>query len=208
MHYKTLLAGCFAFAAAHSAVAITPEQEELLKPCVGCHGTDGIGTAAKTPHINWQVPAYLKDTMRQLQNGERPTAVPKHIPKTWTTADLQTIADLYGKDRTPRPKPVADASKIARGSEIHLDRCDTCHPDNGRESDDRSGAASPTLAGQPAEYILAQERHYAAGKRKYAHKADKAHEKLTDADLEAVSHFYASQDIQPPAAAGKKRRPR
>lgn len=206
MRYTALLAGCLALAATQVAVAATPEEEEMLKPCVGCHGTDGIGTAAKTPHINWQMPAYLVETMRQLQNGERPTAVPKHIPKSLTTENLKAIADLYGKNRSARPKPVFDATKVARGAEIHLDRCASCHPDDGRESDSRSGLVAPILAGQPAEYLLAQERHYMAGKRPFAPRADKAHDKLTDADLEAVSHFYASQDVQPPVQEKKRRR--
>lgn len=206
MRYIPLLAGLFALAAAQLTIAATPEEEEMLKACVGCHGMDGVGTAAKTPHINWQMPEYLVETMRQLQNGERPTAVPKHIPKSLTAENLKTIADLYGKNRTVRPKPAFDAAKATRGAEIHMDRCASCHPDDGRESDSRSGMVSPILAGQPAEYLLAQERHYMAGKRLFAPRADKAHEKLTDADLEAVSHFYASQDVQPPVQEKKRRR--
>ena len=62
------------------------------------------------------------------------------------------------------------------------------------------------LAGQPAEYLLTQEKWYASGKRKYSMKADAAHKGMSDADREAVAHFLASQDIKPAETAGKKRR--
>lgn len=188
------------------AVAET-EMDELLKPCVSCHGMDGVGTAAKTPHLNWQLPAYLADTMRALQSGARPTAVPKHIPKSMTQEQLVAIGEFYGANRTPRILSSFDAAKAAKGLSVYQGRCADCHLDNGRSTDDK-GAGTPILAGQPVEYIFAQEQLYMSGKRRFARLADKAHEGMTPEDLEAVAHYFGSLDPQQPVPEDKKKRKR
>lgn len=177
--------------------------DDLLKPCVSCHGMDGVGSTPKTPFLNWQLPSYLKEVMENMQAGVHPTAVPKHIPASITKDQIKIIADHYAANRTPREKQPFDEAKAAAGEKVYEKRCMDCHPDNARETNDRG---SPILAGQPAEYILAQERLYMSGKRKFSSKSDTAHAGMTDADLEAVSHFYASQDVQAPQQKKKKRR--
>lgn len=202
------LVAALGLSAIAGVAAAGPEMEELLKPCVSCHGMDGVGATAKTPHLNWQLPAYLIESMEILQSGGRHTAVPKHIPKTMTREQIVAIAKFYGGNRTPRLPQTVDSAKVAKGLELYRERCGDCHLDNGRSTDDK-GAASPILAGQALDYLLAQERMYMSGKRRFATQADKAHKGMTDADVEAVSHFFAGQDTAPPQAgdeAKKKKR--
>ena len=118
-----------------------------------------------------------------------------------TKDQLKAIAEHYGANRTPREKPSFDAAKAAAGEKVYEKRCMDCHPDNGRETNDRG---SPIMAGQSAEYIIAQEKLYLSGKRKFSSKSDTAHEGITEADVEAVAHFFASQSVQ--AEKKKKRR--
>lgn len=185
------------------AVPAHANMEELLKPCVSCHGMEGVGSTPKTPFLNWQLPAYLKEVMENMQAGAHPTAVPKHIPAAMTKDQIKSIAEHYGANRAPREKQLFDEAKAAAGEKVYEKRCADCHPDNGRETNDRG---SPILANQPAEYLLAQERLYMSGKRKFSSKSDTAHAGMTEADLESISHFFASQDIQAPAQKKKKRR--
>ncbi len=195
-----LLAGISGTAAADAAM------DEMIKPCVGCHGTDGVGSSSKIPFINWQLPKYLFDAMIVFQEGGRITAVPKHIPKAWTKDEVKKVAEHFGNNRAPRSRQPANTAKVARGETIHNDRCVKCHEDNGRATDSKSGA-SPILAGQSVEFLTAQSAMYLAGKRKFTSPEFRdSYKDLSDADAEAVSHFYASQDVVPPPEDKKRRR--
>ena len=186
-----------------------PAMEELLKPCSGCHGNDGVGSTGKTPYINWQLPKYLYESMIVFQQSGRITAVPKHIPKDWTKEQVMKVAEHYGNNRAPRSRQPAEATKVARGEQVHLDRCASCHEDNGRATDTK-GSGTPILAGQSADFLTAQSKMYLAGKRKFTSPQFKeAYDGLSEADAEAASHFYASQDVvPPPEETGKKRKRR
>jgi cytochrome c553 len=182
-----------------------PAMEELLKPCSGCHGNDGVGSSGKTPYINWQLPQYLYDSMIVFQQGGRITAVPKHIPKDWSKEQVMKVAEHYGNNRAPRSRQPAEATKVARGEQVHLDRCSSCHEDNGRATDTKGGD-TPILAGQSAEFLTAQSKMYLAGKRKFkSPKFQESYDGLSEADAEATSHFYASQDVVAPPATKKRK---
>jgi len=183
------------------AAAIPADLAVPLQACTGCHGDDGNGAKRTYPFINWQPAKYLEDQMVGFQDGTQPTRVPKHVPKTITREQIRAIAVFYGKQTPERDKPAFDATKAATGKVVFERRCKDCHIDSGRSSK----KDEPVLAGQPAEYLLAQEMLYSTGKRKYSPKADEAHQGMSDADRETVSHFLASQDVNPATAKGKKR---
>lgn len=175
------------------AEAIPPALVEPLKACIGCHGEDGNAAKRNYPFLNWQLPKYLEDQMLGFQSGAQTTRVPKHVPATLTREEIRGIAKFYAAQRPAREKPAFDAAKATAGRAVFDARCRDCHLDQGRGSD----RDAPLLAGQPAEYLLAQEKLYASGKRKYSPKADLAHQGMSDADREAVSHFFASQEVRP-----------
>lgn len=186
-----------------SAGAAIPES--LVGPladCTGCHGEDGNGAKASYPFLNWQSAKYLEGQMLGFQDGSQPTNVPKHVPKALTREQISAIAKFYGEQKPVREKPVFDAAKASAGQAVYEQRCMDCHRDSGREPE----KDAPVLAGQPAEYLLAQEKWYASGKRKYSFKADVAHKGMSDADRETVSHFFASQDVKPAEVEKKRRR--
>lgn len=187
---------------AAAAGPVPPALVEPLKACVGCHGEDGNGAKRSYPFLNWQQPKYLEEQMLGFQAGTQTTRVPKHIPAALTRDEIRAIAVFYGTQRTPREKPVFDAAKAASGEALFDTRCRECHLDRGRAGE----RDAPVLAGQPADYLYAQEKLYASGKRHYSPKADVAHQGMSDADREAVSHFLASQDVRPAGSARKSGR--
>ena len=195
-----LVGGVLASSSNTAAATMPAELVEPLQACVACHGEDGNGTKRSYPFLNWQSPQYLVDQMIGYQKGTQPTIVPKHIPASITAKQIQGIAEFYGKQKPDREPVTFDAAKAAAGKAIHDKFCNDCHLDNGR----KFKKDGPTLAGQPVKYLFDQEKLYASGKRKYTEKADVAHSTLTEADREAVSHFYASQSIKPAASGNKK----
>ena len=177
------------------------DAETLLKPCVECHGINGIATKPATPHLDGQMATYLFESLRAHNEGTRKTAVVQHkgIPKETAKA----MAEHYAAQKVKRPKASIDPALLARGDELYQSRCAECHPDNGREAD----KDAPLMAAQNVDYLVAQAISFKKGERRFATMMDEGFKGLSEADLTAVAHFFASQDqIAPKAAESKRKR--
>lgn len=174
-----------------SAVAVAaPDVQSLTTPCAECHGATGVSGVPKTPHLNGQLAEYLEQEIAGLANGDRATAVPNHVPKTWTAANISAVAQFYAQGTGQRPVQAIDSQKVAQGKVIHGKRCAECHPDAGRQSDHDA----PLMAGQDLDYMIEQTKAFVSGKRKFVFLMDDAFRGLTPDELAAVAHFFASQD--------------
>lgn len=178
------------FCAVFSTCLYATPAETLTQACAQCHGATGVSTQAKTPHLNGQLSDNLEDDLRRLANGSRVSSVPEHIPKSWTGEDVMAVADFYAASRSPRPAQTTDAAQVAKGAVWYKKRCADCHPDSGRESK----RDAPLMAGQNLEYMKEQTRAFVSGKRKFVFLMDDAFKGLSAADLDAVAHYFASQE--------------
>lgn len=185
-----------------AAVCASAEVDEVIKPCSECHGSNGIATTPKIPHLNGQNPFYLQAAMSGLQENKRPSTIKEHVPKGFSEKMIVAVADYYAKAAATRPKQDVDAQLVARGLTVYNSKCADCHPDNGRESD----KDSPLMAGQNVDYLMAQARLFKQGRREFAPMMDEGFRGVSEADLDSVAHFFASQDEVVPGA--KKRRKR
>lgn len=183
-----------------SPLAAAQDAEALLKPCVECHGLNGLATKPATPHLDGQMATYLYESLRAHSDGSRKTTVAQHkgIPKETAKA----MAEHYAAQKVKREKSPTDPALLARGDELYLSRCAECHPDNGREAD----KDAPLMATQNVDYLVSQAIAFKKGDRRFATMMDDAFRGLSEADLTAIAHFFASQDQVAPKAAGKKRR--
>ncbi|NJD26261.1 MAG: c-type cytochrome [Betaproteobacteria bacterium] len=195
-HSPVLLALLAAFSLPASA------NDAVQAACGRCHGADGVAASAGTPHLNGQHAGYLVESMDAFRAKKRPTAVPEHQAGL-KPDDLKAAVELYAGSKSARPKQDTNAEKVARGEAIYGDRCASCHLDNGRDFEQEA----PFLAGQDLAYINAQNGLFVSGKRKFAPRQDDAYKGLSAADLEAVSHFFASQDqFAAKGSEGKKKK--
>ena len=187
---------------ATAAGAWAGPPEIVQGSCARCHGADGVAVVADTPHLDGQLDSYLVDVLGKLQKGRLPTDVPNHIPANLTTDDLAAIAGFYAASKATRPKQETDAEKVARGEIVYRNRCEECHPDNGREGD-KDG---PRMAAQNLAHLLKQTQLFVSGKRKFGFMQDEAFKGLSRDDLEAASHYFAAQDQVAPKTSRKKRK--
>lgn len=179
------------------------ENEPPAGPCAECHGVDGIAVKSGIPHLNGQLQGYLEDSMAQFRSGRRPGRAFGHEPTGIEDAQLMEILKHYSTVKAVRPKQdKLDPLLVEKGGTLYQNRCVDCHPDNGRESDN----GAPLMAAQDIDYLLKQGRHFMDGKRKYAMMMERSFQKFSDADLEAVAHFFASQDQLSPQKTKKRRR--
>lgn len=178
----------------------------VQRDCARCHGLDGVATMPATPHLNGQLDNYLLSSMGRMQKGRLPTEVQNHVPASLPESELAAIAQYYHAVKATRPVQETDTEKVARGETVFRNRCNDCHGDNGREAD----KDAPLMAGQNLQYMTKQIRLFVGGQRKFGFLQDDAFKGQSLDDLDAVAHFFASQDqVAPPAAAvssGKKKR--
>ncbi|MEO5658862.1 MAG: c-type cytochrome [Polaromonas sp.] len=181
----------FCFALFGGAVLAAPTEVEILtKPCAECHGSAGVSSTAKTPHLNSQLSEYLEEEISGLAKSTRASGVPNHVPKTWTGSEIASVAKFYAASKEARPVQSSDPLEVAKGAEIYKKSCALCHPNNGRESDHDA----PLMAAQNIDYMMEQTRAFVSGKRKFVFQMDDAFRGLSPAQLDSVAHFFGSQD--------------
>lgn len=174
------------------AWAAGPSQAAMLSnTCAGCHGTNGSSVGPSMPVIAGHPKEYLYETMQKFKTGERPSSIMGRLVKAYSDDELKMIADFFANQPFVRRKQEVDQAKVAMGKQIHDQRCKKCHIDNGHDAEDAG-----ILAGQWKEYLQISLSEFRSGKRpmprKMAEKID-GDDKLTPEQVEAIIHFYASQ---------------
>ena len=187
MFIRFFLLLCCAFSCS-GVSATTPEV--LTQTCARCHGAAGVSPVEKTPHLNGQLAEYLEEDISALAQGNRPSRVTDHVPKTWSASEIAAVAKFYAQSKGARPLQAISLGEAAAGRQIYDKRCAECHPDNGRKSEHDA----PLMAAQNLDYLIEQTQAFVTGKRKFVFMMDDAFRGLTAADLESVALFFASQD--------------
>lgn len=189
-----LLAGVL-FAAAPAMAG--PSSTMLADTCAGCHGYDGVSAGPAMPTVAGQPAGYAKEVLIGFKSGERSATIMDRIAKGYSDDELGVIADFYAK------KKWADASnhenskmatpvdpKLAAAGKKLVKKCNKCHEDEGRSTVDDM----PRIAGQWLDYLLIKFQDYKnpESKSPMPKKMKKQVAKLSEADLAAIAHYYAS----------------
>lgn len=204
-----------AAAGARIASARTPTGATA---CAGCHGVRGEGTGA-FPHLAGTGAAYLREQLESLATGQRKNPVMQPIAQALTPGQRDQVAAYYASlpppvaavaDRAPRDSKDTGAWLATRGRWTDgLPACVQCHGPGGSGV----GASFPPLAGQPAAYIAGQMKAWQTGARPPGPLGlmEVVARKLKDADIQAVSDYYAglaqAASTARRAASGTKEKP-
>jgi cytochrome c553 len=177
--------------------------------CTSCHGPRGEGAGA-FPRLAGTSRAYLLEQLDAFGAGTRQNAIMQPFVQKMTPAERTAAASYFaslpppprGADRDATPTD-AGAWLATRGRWAdQVPACAQCHGPGGGGV----GANFPPLAGQPADYIAAQLKAWRAGTRPpgpLGLMQDVA-KRLTDADVTAVSTYYASLGTAGKAAPATK----
>jgi sulfide dehydrogenase cytochrome subunit len=199
MRKTVRLAVCVAFLGLQTGYAQT--LDSVLQGCAQCHGPTGISQTPGTPHLEHQLTEALEEALNAYAQARRSTKIREHkeVPEGLRPA----IAKFYNAQKSNAwPPQTVDAARVAQGEPIYSARCAKCHDDSGRESANDASL----LAGQDLEYLIGQTKAFKSGGRPQPSMMDRAYKDLSDADLEAVAHYFASQDAAQPGTGKKKRR--
>jgi cbb3-type cytochrome c oxidase subunit III len=174
-----------------NAVDLEKGQKAYTTGCASCHLSTAQGTGA-FPQLAGQDSTYLKKQIRDFQNGTRQSAIMAPFVKDLTEPVIEDI-NAYIATLAPNNE-AADPKLVARGTQIYhagiekVPACAACHGPKAR------GIANiPVLAGQHADYIVAQLQAFQAGTRKNDANSmmEDIASRLSDQDKRAVASYIS-----------------
>ncbi len=182
--------GAAALGAVGALMLATPAMAEegfrISQTCAGCHGTNGASPGETIPVLGGQNAAYLADSLRAYKSGDRDYYVMRIIANGFDDKQIDAMATWFADKPWVATDTAFDAAMAESGKSVADDACASCHGDGGEGTD-----TGPRLAGQPAAYLVLAAQAYKNGSRNHA-AAAAALEGVSDADIQAASHYYAS----------------
>ena len=182
-------------AAAADAKPAAPADKALQTVntvCAACHGTDGNSAISVNPKLAGQHPEYLIKQLTEFKSGKRANAVMSGMAATLSDEDVKTVAAYFASQRIKLGQAKTNGKgslgeKIYRGgiAATNVPACASCHGANGAGIPKQF----PRLAGQHADYTLAQLKTFRTGERANAPMMMVISTKLTDAEMAAVSDY-------------------
>ncbi|UCH74155.1 MAG: cytochrome c [Rhodospirillales bacterium] len=86
-----------------AAPAQTPELPAAARPCITCHGRDGIGTSPGFPNLAGQKSIYMMEQLTLYRDGRRQSDVMNIAAAQLSDEAIRAIAEYY--EAQPACKP-------------------------------------------------------------------------------------------------------
>ncbi|MCK4707301.1 MAG: cytochrome C [Gammaproteobacteria bacterium] len=90
-----LFGSCLALSNISSALEIN-QASMLANSCASCHGTLGKSPGA-IPAINGKSASFIAQSLRDFQNGSRPSTVMGRHASGYNEKEIQLIAEFFSK---------------------------------------------------------------------------------------------------------------
>ena len=159
--------------------------------CDGCHGDRGISKTVGTPSIAGLDPKYFNVAMKAYRSGQRKDATMKAMIGSLSDADVNNIALYYALEKPARAQTTAAGDQAA--GKAAAAGCVGCHGDQGVSTN----SATPSLAGQDAQYFIAAMKAYKTGVRSEDTMKGVA-ASVDDGAIKDMAAYYAAQQPQAP----------
>jgi sulfide dehydrogenase cytochrome subunit len=175
-----------------------PSASAMANTCAGCHGTNGQSVGPASPNLAGMSESYFIDSMvgfKALPKGQnhaedaRPATIMQRIAKGYTDEQIEQMAAHFAALPVHKAKVPHDAKKAKSGAEVYDKGCAKCHDENGALPDDDAGI----LAGQWLPWMQYSMVDFQSGHREMPKKMKKQVKKLSADEIDAVLHFFASQ---------------
>jgi cytochrome c553 len=158
--------------------------------CAGCHGEVGVSKTPGMPSLVGLDPQYLIATMKAYRSGQRKNDTMKAMLAPVSDADASHIALFYALQKPARAQTPASGDQQA--GKAAATACAGCHGDQGVSGN----PATPSLAGQDAQYLAAALLGYKSGSRGDEIMKGLA-APLDDNAIKNLSAYYAALPPQP-----------
>ena len=205
MNKRIFLTATFLFglvSIALSSIALG-DAASLAKDCVDCHGHDGVSEWSDVPTIAGLSAYAHSDALFIFLDQARPCVASDYrqgdtsrdatdmceIVEGLAEDEIEEIAAYYAAKPFVPANQEFDAAKAAVGKKIHDRECEKCHVDGGTNPEEDASI----LAGQWTDYLRQSFEAYTSGDREQPKKMKEKMGPLNQQDIEALLHFYASQ---------------
>ncbi|MFN7087993.1 MAG: c-type cytochrome [Burkholderiales bacterium] len=174
---------------AQPAVLPYEKGKALAAPCAKCHGEDGNSKTPGVPSLAGQQPRYFVVAIQEYLHKDRQKAPMHAMLPGLSKPDMESLA-LYFASQTPAERPAPPFGDPAAGEPLTA-VCGGCHGVRGVSSD----AATPTLAGQDAQYLVDAIKAYRTSRKRESMRVYVTG--LSDKDIENIAAFYSVQKSKP-----------
>ncbi|MDZ7753904.1 MAG: c-type cytochrome [Gammaproteobacteria bacterium] len=195
MHTRNLTVSLTAAAmllATAPAIAGGVDAAMVSNTCAGCHGTNGV-SEGEAPTIAGLPKEYLVSAMKTYRDDSRYSTIMGRIAKGYSDAEIDAMATFFAEQTWKPAAQETDPELVARGQTLHGEKfCGGCHGAGGEMSND----TTPQIAGQYAGYLYFQMLDIANPDTPISEGSKMMRtlfQALTEDDLKALAHFYASQ---------------
>lgn len=179
--------------------AIPKADQRGFAYCATCHEPSGVSGNPHIPRLDILSEEYMTRALRAFRSGARDSGIMEHAATVVPLADLPRFASIFA-EQVPQGESEPLTSLALRGQRIAMEgvpgsdvpACAACHG----PWPDAINPAYPSLSGQYRPYLETQLRLWRAGERGGSEVAEIMHQaaaRLTDAQIEAVSAWYASR---------------
>ncbi|MDP3309091.1 cytochrome c, partial [Methylotenera sp.] len=134
--------------------------------CAACHGADGNSAITLNPKLAGQHPEYLVKQLAEFKSGKRANAVMTGMAAMLSDAEMKDVATYFANQKLTLGVAKTNGAgslgeKIYRGgiAATNVPACAACHGPAGAGLPKQF----PRLAGQHADYTLAQMRTFRTG---------------------------------------------
>ena len=181
-------------AAPAAKVDLAKGEATFTAVCAACHGADGNSGSPAYPKLAQQHPDYLVKQLQEFKSGKRANAIMSGMAAALSDDDMKNVAAWVGSKES-KPNFAKEKELVVLGERIYrggiADRqiaaCAGCHTPTG------AGIPSqyPRLAGQHADYAVAQLTAFRDGVRKNSAQMAGVAAKMNDREIKAVSDYIA-----------------
>jgi sulfide dehydrogenase cytochrome subunit len=178
--------------AVSNLAAGAPRSGSMLgHTCAGCHGTLGHSAGDVMPSLAGMNKRYLQKSMLDFRSGARPSTIMGRIARGYSEQEIAAIAAFFSQQDWQQADSAVNRKLVKAGKALHENQCESCHTHGGRKNDEEV----PRLAGQwqPYIYIQLRDMHDIDFEGVQPLKMRQRVQKLSQEEIEALSHFYASQ---------------
>lgn len=162
--------------------------------CAACHGADGNSMIPANPKLAQQHPEYLVKQLKEFKSGKRANAIMSGMVASLSEDDMRNIA-YWLASKKAKPGFAKDKASVLLGERIfrggipdrQVPACAGCHGPSG------TGIPSqyPRIAGQHADYAVAQLLAFRDGVRLNNAQMTGVTAKMNDREIKAVADYIA-----------------
>ena len=155
-------------AATSQAPDLAAARTRATQVCAACHGSDGNSPSPANPSLAGMPAEYISRQLANFKAGIRVNPIMQGMAAPLSPEEMRALGTYYAQQK-PKPQAAKDAALVQVGQKLYrggdatqdLPACAACHAPDG------AGIPKnyPRLAGQHADYTLAQLKAFKAGER-------------------------------------------